>query len=89
VPMAKTCSMASGLGNTRSEISSTTQPDGVLMLLGRTQEDKHARGEHALLIVVVAAVLIVVGRLRRWTPVWIVRFVLLSLAAVLQLIRSR
>lgn len=47
----------------------------------------------AVIIVVVAAVLIVVGRIngrnRGWTPVWIVGFVLLALAALLQFIRTR
>jgi hypothetical protein len=41
------------------------------------------------IIVVVAAVLIVVGRLRRSTPVAVVGFVLLALAALLFLVRSR
>jgi hypothetical protein len=43
----------------------------------------------SVIIVVVAAVLIVVGRIRRWTRVAIAGFVLLALAAVLQFIRSR
>jgi hypothetical protein len=43
----------------------------------------------AFIIVVVAAVLIVVGRLRRWTPVAIAGFVPLAMAAVLQFIRTR
>jgi hypothetical protein len=41
------------------------------------------------IIVVVAVVLIVVGRLRRSTPVAVVGFVLLALAALLFLVRSR
>jgi hypothetical protein len=41
------------------------------------------------LIVVVSVVLIVVGRLRRWTPVAIAGFVLLVVAGLLQFIRSR
>ncbi len=38
---------------------------------------------------VVAAVVIVVGRVRRWTPVAILGFGLLALAALLFVIRSR
>ncbi len=41
------------------------------------------------IVVVVAAIVIVVGRLSRRTPVAIVGFVLLAVAAVLFLMRSR
>jgi hypothetical protein len=41
------------------------------------------------LVVVIAAIVIVVGRFSRRTPVAIVGFVLLALAALLFLIRSR
>jgi hypothetical protein len=41
------------------------------------------------IIVVVAVVLIVVGRVRRSNPVAIAGFVLLALAALLVLVRSR
>jgi hypothetical protein len=41
------------------------------------------------IIAVVAAIVIVVGRVRRWTPVAIVGFALLALAALLFVIRSR
>lgn len=41
------------------------------------------------IVVVVAAIVIVVGRVRRSTPVAIVGFVLLALAALLFVIRSR
>jgi hypothetical protein len=41
------------------------------------------------IIAVVAALVIVVGRIRRWTPVAIVGYVLLALAALLFVMRSR
>jgi hypothetical protein len=41
------------------------------------------------IIAMVAAIVIVVGRVRRWTPVAIVGFALLALAALLFVIRSR
>jgi hypothetical protein len=42
-----------------------------------------------IIVVVAAAVLIVVGRVGRLTPVLIAGFVLLAVAAVLQFVRSR
>lgn len=41
------------------------------------------------IVAMVAAVVIVVGRVRRSTPVAIVGFVLLALAALLYIVRSR
>jgi hypothetical protein len=41
------------------------------------------------IVAVVAAIVIVVGRLSRWTPVAIVGFVLLPLAALLFAVRAR